>query len=78
MVDHKKKNIEKIGVTNDNQDKSAYYDAKLIQSELHRLRCTLKLNSTRFSFYKISKVAQHLLEGIHVDQEGLKTFKNLC
>jgi len=30
MVDHKKKNIEKIGVTNDNQDKSAYYDAKLI------------------------------------------------
>lgn len=30
MVDHKKKNIEKIGVTNDIQDKSAYYDAKLI------------------------------------------------
>ena len=56
----------------------AHYDEKVISKELERLRCSLEKKPSQFSFYMISKIAQHMLEGIYVDHVGVKRVQDLC
>ena len=60
------------------QEEVARYDSRFIKKELERLRCTLERGPNQFTFYSISKICQHMLEGIYVDQQGVQRVKELC
>lgn len=53
------------------------YNKKKIQNELTRVRAQMNRLANQRIFYMISKAAQHVLEGLYIDVEGLNRVKEL-
>jgi hypothetical protein len=53
------------------------FDKRAIQNELTRVRCHIHKKTSRFSFYLLSKIGAHLIDGIHVHQPGMEQVKLL-
>ena len=67
--------IEKdVSNTNTSQAirKAHNIDKRAIQKELLRLRCNIQKGPSQGLFYFLSKVMNHLIEGLHLDRESLK------
>jgi len=59
-------------------NKSAHkYKENEIKKELIRVRCQLQKAPTQLTFFILSKLMDHLLDGLHVDKKSLKNIKSM-
>ena len=71
LFDHKKASSEKSKYGRSIQAQVPVYDPKMIRQELERLRCRLLKIPTQMTFYLLSKIGTHSMEGLYVDRVGL-------
>ena len=54
------------------------YNEKLIKQELERVQANIKKGSTQLVTYLINKIANHLVEGLNIDKQGIERIKHIA
>ena len=57
--------------------KAYNFDPVAITKELARVRCQIEKRAYQFAFYIGTKVAHHLIYGLHIDTESLERVKRM-
>lgn len=63
-------------VTQGVQNMQYKYNAEKIQNELTRLRTTVNRVGSQFSFYIMTKLSDHFVDNVYLDNRGLNQVKN--
>ena len=53
------------------QTKPYLYNPKKIEAALGQSECSLNNQAARLAYFLVSKIAEHTVEGLHVDEVGI-------